>query len=124
MKYKYYFLLVVFFLTSCCIDSSSCIAVKFWDGYYSRENASKEFDKEEQIFYDNESPNKKLLRKKNEAFCDELTPKLFEQKKKYDKNDVVNMSDIFVYCMRINNTPIYLDLNKNYNWLIESDVKR
>ena len=35
----------------------------------------------------------------------------------------VNMSDIFVHCMRVNGTPLYKDIPKEHEWLTDEDVR-
>ena len=110
--------------TSCCTNDTSCIAVRFWDGYYSSLNASNKFNKKEKEFYENEPQEAKLLRAKNEQYCNNLTQSLFYEKKhKYGDTYRVNMSDIFVHCMRVNGTPLYKDIPKEYEWLTDEDVR-
>ena len=124
MKDRFYYLLILLLTTSCCTNDTSCIAVKFWDGYYSGLNASNEFNKKEKEFYENESQETKLLRVKNEQYCNKLTKSLFYEKKhKYGDAYRVNMSDIFVHCMRVNGTPLYKDSPKKYEWLTDEDVR-
>ena len=83
-----------------------------------------EFDKERRIFYENEPQETKLLRVKNEQYCNKLTKSLFYEKKhKYGDDYRVNMSDIFVHCMRVNGTPLYKDSPKKYEWLNDEDVR-
>ena len=33
------------------------------------------------------------------------------------------MSDIFVYCMRVNRTPLYKDIPKILEWITDKDVR-
>lgn len=110
-------------LTSCASDVNDPI-VRFWNGDYSVRNNAAEFDKEERIFYENEPQEAKLLRAKNEQYCNKLTQSLFYEKKhKYGDTYRVNMSDIFVHCMRVNGTPLYKDFPKKYEWLTDEDVR-
>ena len=110
-------------LTSCASDVNDPI-VRFWNGDYSVRNNAAEFDKEERIFYENEPQETKLLRVKNEQYCNKLNKSLFYEKKhKYGDTYRVNMSDIFVHCMRVNGTPLYKDIPKEYEWLTDEDVR-
>ena len=110
-------------LTSCTSDVNDPI-VRFWNGDYSVRNNAAEFDKERRIFYENEPQETKLLRVKNEQYCNKLTKSLFYAKKhKYGDTYRVNMSDIFVHCMRVNGTPLYKDFPKKYEWLTDEDVR-
>lgn len=110
-------------LTSCASDVNDPI-VRFWNGDYSVRNNAAEFDKEERIFYENEPQETKLLRVKNEQYCNKLNKSLFYEKKhKYGDTYRVNMSDIFVHCMRVNGTPLYKDFPKKYEWLTDEDVR-
>ena len=124
MKDRFYYLLILLLTTSCCTNDTSCIAVRLWDGYYSSLNASNEFNKKEKEFYENEPQETKLLRVKNEQYCDRLTnPMFYNKKSKYGDDYRVNMSDIFVHCMRVNGTPLYKDIPKKYEWLTDEDVR-
>ena len=110
-------------LTSCASDVNDPI-VRFWNGDYSVRNNAAEFDKEERIFYENEPQETKLLRVKNEQYCNKLNKSLFYEKKhKYGDTYRVNMSDIFVHCMRVNGTPLYKDFPEKYEWLTDEDVR-
>ena len=110
-------------LTSCASDVNDPI-VRFWNGDYSVRNNAAEFDKEERIFYENEPQETKLLRVKNEQYCNKLNKSLFYEKKhKYGDTYRVNMSDIFVHCMSVNGTPLYKDFPKKYEWLTDEDVR-
>ena len=115
----------IMILQSCCLSSSnSCFIYRFWDGDYSVRSNAAELDKERRIFYENEPQEIKLLRVKNEQYCNKLTQSLFYEKKhKYGDTYRVNMSDIFVYCMRVNGTPLYKDIPKKYEWLTDEDVR-
>ena len=110
-------------LTSCISDVNDPI-VRFWNGDYSVRNNAAEFDKERRIFYENEPQETKLLRVKNEQHCNKINKSLFYEKKhKYGDTYRVNMSDIFVHCMRVNGTPLYKDSPKKYEWLTDDDVR-
>ncbi len=110
-------------LTSCISDVNDPI-VRFWNGDYSVRNNAAEFDKERRIFYENEPQETKLLRVKNEQHCNKINKSLFYEKKhKYGDTYRVNMSDIFVHCMRVNGTPLYKDFPKKYEWLTNEDVR-
>ena len=110
-------------LTSCTSDVNDPI-VRCWTGDYSVRNNAAEFDKEERIFYENEPQETKLLRVKNEQHCNKINKSLFYEKKhKYGDTYRVNMSDIFVHCMRVNGTPLYKDFPKKYEWLTDEDVR-
>ena len=110
-------------LSSCGLEQDSYL-VRWWNGDYSVRNNADEFDKERRIFYENEPQETKLLRVKNEQYCNKLTKSLFYEKKhKYGDNYRVNMSDIFVHCMRVNGTPLYKDSPKKYEWLTDEDVR-
>ena len=110
-------------LTSCISDVNDPI-VRFWNGDYSVRNNAAEFDKERRIFYENEPQETKLLRVKNEQHCNKINKSLFYEKKhKYGDTYRVNMSDIFVHCMRVNGTPLYKDFPKKYEWLTDEDVR-
>ena len=64
------------------------------------------------------------MRVKNEQYCNKLTKSLFYAKKhKYGDTYRINMSDIFVHCMRVNGTPLYKDFPKKYEWLTDEDVR-
>ena len=118
--------LSIFFLCSiliACVSSDSYF-VRFWNGDYSVRNNAAEFDKERRIFYENEPQETKLLRVKNEQYCNKLTKSLFYAKKhKYGDTYRINMSDIFVHCMRVNGTPLYKDSPNKYEWLTDDDVR-
>lgn len=110
-------------LTSCASDVNDPI-VRFWNGDYSVRNNAAEFYKERRIFYENESQETKLLRVKNEQHCNKINKSLFYEKKhKYGDTYRVNMSDIFVHCMRVNGTPLYKDFPEKYEWLTDEDVR-
>ena len=110
-------------LTSCISDVNDPI-VRFWNGDYSVRNNAAEFDKERRIFHENEPQETKLLRVKNEQHCNKINKSLFYEKKhKYGDTYRVNMSDIFVHCMRVNGTPLYKDFPKKYEWLTNEDVR-
>ena len=56
--------------------------------------------------------------------CNKINKSLFYEKKhKYGDTYRVNMSDIFVHCMRVNGTPLYKDFPKKYEWLTDEDVR-
>ena len=110
-------------LTSCVSDVNDPI-VRFWNGDYSVRNNAAEFDKERRVFYENEPQETKLLRIKNEQYCNKINKPLFYEKKhKYGDTYRVNMSDIFVHCMRVNGTPLYKDFPEKYEWLTDEDVR-
>ena len=110
-------------LTSCASDVNDPI-VRFWNGDYSVRNNAAEFDKERRVFYENEPRETKLLRIKNEQYCNKINKPLFYEKKhKYGDTYRVNMSDIFVHCMRVNGTPLYKDFPEKYEWLTDEDVR-
>ncbi|WP_299306730.1 hypothetical protein [uncultured Haemophilus sp.] len=110
-------------LSSCGLEQDSYL-VRWWNGDYSVRNNADEFDKERRIFYENEPQETKLLRVKNEQYCNKINKSLFYEKKhKYGDNYRVNMSDIFVHCMRVNGTPLYKDSPKKYEWLTDEDVR-
>ena len=115
----------IMILQSCCLSgSNSCFIYRFWNGDYSVRSNADELDKERRIFYENEPQEAKLLRAKNEQYCNKLTQSLFYEKKhKYGDTYRVNMSDIFVHCMRVNGTPLYKDIHKEYEWLTDEDVR-
>ena len=115
----------IMILQSCCLSgSNSCFIYRFWNGDYSVRSNADELDKERRIFYENEPQEAKLLRAKNEQYCNKLTQSLFYEKKhKYGDTYRVNMSDIFVHCMRVNGTPLYKDFPKKYEWLTDEDVR-
>ncbi|WP_373768234.1 hypothetical protein [Glaesserella sp.] len=48
----------IYFLTSCCTNNSSCVAVRAWDGTYSRERIHQKAEKIREENYENESPEK------------------------------------------------------------------
>ena len=112
-------------LQSCCLSgSNSCFIYRFWNVDYSVRSNADELDKERRIFYENEPQEAKLLRAKNEQYCNKLTQSLFYEKKhKYGDTYRVNMSDIFVHCMRVNGTPLYKDIPKEYEWITDEDVR-
>lgn len=109
-------------LTSCC-TSNTCMVVRFWDGAYTREKASIEMNRKEKEFYEKELPEQKMLRSRNERLCNQLTKRVYFQKIQVYKNEAVNMSDIYVHCMRVNGSPLYLDFPRKYSWLTDDDVK-
>ena len=115
----------IMILQSCCLSgSNSCFIYRFWNGDYSVRSNADELDKERRIFYENEPQEAKLLRAKNEQYCNKLTQSLFYEKKhKYGDTYRVNMSDIFVHCMRVNGTPLYKDIPKEHEWLTDEDVR-
>lgn len=115
----------IMILQSCCLSgSNSCFIYRFWNGDYSVRSNADELDKERRVFYENEPQEAKLLRPKNEQYCNKLTQSLFYEKKhKYGDTYRVNMSDIFVHCMRVNGTPLYKDIPKEYEWLTDEDVR-
>jgi len=87
-------------------------------------NNAAELDKERRVFYENEPQETKLLRVKNEQYCNKINKPLFYEKKhKYGDTYRVNMSDIFVHCMRVNGTPLYKDFPEKYEWLTDEDVR-
>lgn len=105
-------------LTSCTSDVNDPI-VRFWNGDYSVRNNAAELDKERRVFYENEPQETKLLRVKNEQYCNKINKPLFYEKKhKYGDTYRVNMSDIFVHCMRVNGTPLYKDFPESMNGLL------
>ena len=112
-------------LQSCCLSgSNSCFIYRFWNGDYSVRSNADELDKERRIFYENEPQEAKLLRAKNEQYCNKPTQSLlYEKKHKYGDTYRVNMSDIFVHCMRVNGTPLYKDIPKEYEWITDEDVR-
>ena len=64
----------IMILQSCCLSSSnSCFIYRFWDGDYSVRSNAAELDKERRIFYENEPQEIKLLRVKNEQYCNFLS---------------------------------------------------
>ena len=115
----------IMILQSCCLSgSNSCFIYRFWNGNYSVRSNAAELDKERRIFYENEPQETKLLRVKNEQHCNKINKSLFYEKKhKYGDTYRVNMSDIFVHCMRVNGTPLYKDFPKKYEWLTDEDVR-
>ncbi|WP_295655010.1 hypothetical protein [uncultured Haemophilus sp.] len=123
-KMKKNILIPLFTLLTSCISDVNDPIVRFWNGDYSVRNNAAEFDKERRIFYENEPQETKLLRVKNEQHCNKINKSLFYEKKhKYGDTYRVNMSDIFVHCMRVNGTPLYKDFPKKYEWLTNEDVR-
>ena len=123
MKKAILIIINILTLSSCGVLFDDPIE-RFWNGDYSVRNNAAEFDKEERIFYENEPQETKLLRVKNEQYCNKLTKSLFYEKKhKYGDTYRVNMSDIFVHCMRVNGTPLYKDSPKKYEWLTDEDIR-
>ena len=123
MKKAILIIINILTLSSCGVLFDDPIE-RFWNGDYSVRNNAAEFDKERRIFYENESQETKLLRVKNEPHCNKINKSLFYEKKhKYGDTYRVNMSDIFVHCMRVNGTPLYKDFPKKYEWLTDEDVR-
>ena len=123
MKKAILIIINILTLSSCGVLFDDPIE-RFWNGDYSVRNNAAEFDKERRIFYENESQETKLLRVKNEQHCNKINKSLFYEKKhKYGDAYRVNMSDIFVHCMRVNGTPLYKDSPKKYEWLTDEDVR-
>lgn len=101
-------ILLTTLLFSCCFGGGeTCYIYRAWDGAYSREQISKEYDKKRKEFYDNESPEKKNLRKKNQQICDDLSEAIFNETKKNHPEKIINMSKLYVNCMKERGTPIY-----------------
>ena len=123
MKKAILIIINILTLSSCGVLFDDPIE-RFWNGDYSVRNNAAEFDKERRIFYENEPQETKLLRVKNEQYCNRLANSLFYEKKhKYGDTYRVNMSDIFVHFMRVNGTPLYKDFPKKYEWLTNEDVR-
>ena len=123
MKNAILIIINILTLSSCGVLFDDPIE-RFWNGDYSVRNNAAEFDKERRIFYENEPQETKLLRVKNEQHCNKINKSLFYEKKhKYGDSYRVNMSDIFVHCMRVNGTPLYKDSPKKYEWLTDEDVR-
>ena len=123
MKNAILIIINILTLSSCGVLFDDPIE-RFWNGDYSVRNNAAEFDKERRIFYENEPQETKLLRVKNEQHCNKINKSLFYEKKhKYGDTYIVNMSDIFVHCMRVNGTPLYKDFPKKYEWLTDEDVR-
>jgi lipoprotein len=123
MKKAILIIINILTLSSCGVLFDDPIE-RFWNGDYSVRNNAAEFYKERRIFYENESQETKLLRVKNEQHCNKINKSLFYEKKhKYGDTYRVNMSDIFVHCMRVNGTPLYKDFPKKYEWLTDEDVR-
>ena len=123
MKKAILIIINILTLSSCGVLFDDPIE-RFWNGDYSLRNNAAEFYKERRIFYENESQETKLLRVKNEQHCNKINKSLFYEKKhKYGDTYRVNMSDIFVHCMRVNGTPLYKDFPKKYEWLTDEDVR-
>lgn len=123
MKNAILIIINILTLSSCGVLFDDPIE-RFWNGDYSVRNNAAEFDKERRIFYENEPQETKLLRVKNEQHCNKINKSLFyEKKNKYGDTYRVNMSDIFVHCMRVNGTPLYKDFPKKYEWLTDEDVR-
>ena len=70
------------YLSACCANAPSCTVVKLWDGDYSMHNSARDFNKEQRLFYESESNETKLLRSKNEQYCNNITIPLFNKKRK------------------------------------------
>ena len=105
-------------LSGCGLEQDSYL-VRWWNGNIPTELSDKEKKIRDICFEET-----KLLRVKNEQYCDRLTNPLFYNKKsKYGDDYRVNMSDIFVHCMRVNGTPLYKDIPKKYEWLTDEDVR-
>lgn len=118
MKNAILIIINILTLSSCGVLFDDPIE-RFWNGDYSVRNNAAEFDKERRIFYENEPQETKLLRVKNEQHCNKINKSLFYEKKhKYGDTYRVNMSDIFVHCMRVNGTPLYKDFPKSMNGLL------
>ena len=123
MKNAILIIINILTLSSCGVLFDDPIE-RFWNGDYSVRNNAAEFDKERRIFYENEPQETKLLRVKNEQHCNKINKSLFYEKKhKYGDTYRVNMSDIFVHCMRVNGTPLQKDFPKKYEWLTDEDVR-
>ena len=123
MKKAILIIINILTLSSCGVLFDDPIE-RFWNGDYSVRNNAAEFYKERRIFYENESQETKLLRVKNEQHCNKINKSLFYEKKhKYGDTYRVNMSDLFVHCMRVNGTPLYKDFPKKYEWLTDEDVR-
>ena len=123
MKKAILIIINILTLSSCGVLFDDPIE-RFWNGDYSVRNNAAEFDKERRIYYENEPQETKLLRIKNEQHCNKINKSLFYEKKhKYGDTYRVNMSDIFVHCMRVNGTPLYKDSPKKYEWLTDEDVR-
>jgi len=123
MKNAILIIINILTLSSCGVLFDDPIE-RFWNGDYSVRNNAAEFDKERRIFYENEPQETKLLRVKNEQHCNKINKSLFYEKKhKYGDTYRVNMSDIFVHCMRVNGTPLYKDIPKEYEWITDEDVR-
>ncbi|OOF42177.1 hypothetical protein BKK51_13045 [Rodentibacter trehalosifermentans] len=96
------------FLQSCCLGSGDqCFIYKAWDGAYSRERIHTKYEKERKKLYENESEEKKALRKKNELFCNNFATKQFYKIKINYPDRRVNMNDLYINCMRDKGTPEY-----------------
>ena len=123
MKKAILIIINILTLSSCGVLFDDPIE-RFWNGDYSVRNNAAEFDKERRIFYENEPQETKFLMVKNEQHCNKINKSLFYEKKhKYGDTYRVNMSDIFVHCMRVNGTPLYKDFPKKYEWLTNEDVR-
>jgi lipoprotein len=123
MKKAILIIINILTLSSCGVLFDDPIE-RFWNGDYSVRNNAAEFYKERRVFYENEPQETKLLRIKNEQYCNKINKPLFYEKKhKYGDTYRVNMSDIFVHCMRVNGTPLYKDFPEKYEWLTDEDVR-
>ncbi|MDY4127837.1 hypothetical protein [Peptostreptococcus porci] len=104
MKKYSYMIFMIMFLTSCCTHST-CIVTRAWNGAYSRENTHKEMEKKRKEYYENEPYEKKQLRRKNQEVCDKLSRFIFKKTKKEEPEKIINMSDLYMDCMRDRGTP-------------------
>ena len=94
-------------LTGLSLLLTGCSISDWYNGYYAETAAIRRAHKERDAYYDAESPEKKELRKQNQAYCLELAkrPENRLERKGY-KNKVFN-EPMYSKCMEDGGTPTY-----------------
>ena len=97
---------------------SGCSISDWYNGYYAERSAISRYQKEENDYYNSESPEIKELRKQNDKYCGDLSEKPENRVARAGYPNGVWNQGMFIKCMYDRGTPTYGD------WLGMQQKKR
>lgn len=86
---------------------TGCNISDWYNGYYAETTAIRRAHKKNDAYYDAESPEKKELRKQNQAFCFELASRPENRLERTGYKNTVFNETMFSNCMEDRGSPTY-----------------
>ena len=94
-------------ITGLILLLSGCNISDWYNGYYAETAAIRRAHKKNDAYYDAESPEKKELRKQNQAYCFELASRPENRLERTGYKNTVFNEPMYSKCMEDGGTPTY-----------------